>query len=108
MRYLANREDGGTAFRRLYSKTVRKFFDRGTFERLDKIGFGHKQFTWAQRVMSNEMKRCGRKVRAFPPQGKRRVPDFVRIYFDAETCSFHQRYGHDKEFNRQFGWLYRR
>jgi hypothetical protein len=69
---------------------------------------GHKQYVWSQNVLCSEMQRLGRTVRRIPPQGKKKNKvEYVRIYFDATTDTVHQNPGHDKEFNRLYGWVYR-
>ena len=69
---------------------------------------GDTQYTWSQSVLCSELRRLGRTVRLIPPQGKKKSKvEFVRVYYDATTDTVHQNPGHDKEFNRLYGWVYR-
>lgn len=90
-----------------YAKEIKRLFDRDVFLRASSIPHGHKQFPWAQRFLASEMEKLGRRIRRVPSQGTRsQTPDFVRIYFDQETNSLHQRRGDDAHWNRLLGWVY--
>ena len=93
-------------FRR--QQEIKRLRDRDTFRRLDSIKMGDTQYTWSQSVLCSELRRLGRTVRLIPPQGKKKSKvEFVRVYYDATTDTVHQNPGHDKEFNRLYGWVYR-
>ena len=89
---------------------MKRLRDRDLFKRLSSVAVNNNQYSWAQNIMCTELRRLGRVVRKMPPDGRKKSNkvEFVRIYYDAKTNTLHQNQGNDAEFNRLYGWVYKK